>query len=293
MPCAPFHLSLFFLLLAFSCPALSATVKVAGSDTLGPPLQDFFAGPDQASAGEYTFDFAGSRLGLFAVRAGEADVALITLPPGESAPAQPLVARPFAYLATVVVVNAKNPLTQIRLNRLGGIFGTGEEFDFNQWGDLGLSTWTVRSIQAVALRSQGDLSSEIYRNLGLRTRQWKNTVSFVSGTSQLLDKIRTDEGAIGLMPGLPQAPGVKVLALLDDRRESGVFPDSDSLYTGQYPLGLTFYLIYQAQNLEKLRPFLQRLLSSELAAHLTTQGFLPLPDSIRERSSMEIQLARP
>ena len=46
------------------------------------------------------------------------------------------------------VVNDSNPIDEISVARLGGIFGSNEELNLNTWGEFGLSGWGSRNIKA-------------------------------------------------------------------------------------------------------------------------------------------------
>ena len=54
---------------------------------------------------------------------------------------------PFAYDVAVIVVNDSNPIDEISVAQLRGIFGSNEEFNLNTWGELGLSGWGSRNIK--------------------------------------------------------------------------------------------------------------------------------------------------
>ena len=84
---------------------------------------------------------------------------------------------PFAYDVAVIAVNESNPINDISLASLGGIFGSNEEFNYNSWGDLGLSGWGSRSIKALAGQNDESISLELFKFSVLRGGQMKTTVA--------------------------------------------------------------------------------------------------------------------
>jgi len=138
-------------LLLWSAAELCAAWRIVGSDLLAPGFTAAFRSAAQNGGLEVSLDFAGSNHGWWALETGRADVALITLAPGQSLPADVWNCVPLAYHAVPVVVPVASPLVQITRPQLPVICAATSGVGLRRWSELGLrDEWPVREIVSFA-----------------------------------------------------------------------------------------------------------------------------------------------
>ncbi len=269
-----------------------STIRIAGSDFLAGAFTSRFDAYTSAAVAAVEVDMKGSLPGMAALTDGSADIAVLALKPDEASPGEPWVSRPLAYNAVCVVVHPRNPLTQIRLERLAGIFGQGEEFDFSQWGDLGITDWGKRGIKPLLMDRRHDLSQEMFRNVVLSHREFKPTVSTMADPRQMIDAIRTDEAAIGVLGRVPGSTAIKLLPLAIGSGETPLVPSPENIHSGRYPLRMPFVVVYAGNPPDAVREVLTDVFSADLAKAIRDSGFYPIPEQARKQAGLEIGSGR-
>ena len=198
---------------------------------------------------------------------------------------------PLGYQIVQVTVHESNPLDSIRVNRLTGIFGQAEEFDFNRWGDLGLGEWADRTIETYYVSGQVDLSTEYFRHRVMANPEFKLTAVESPTRSSLLDSLRSEANAIGISGYLGSGfQGLKPLALSSDTTETPIAPDSESVHFGAYPLRIPLFLYFQSDLKDRVREFLTLCYSEPFRQSLVDAGVMPLPSSVTDRILLDIRL---
>jgi ABC-type phosphate transport system substrate-binding protein len=138
-------------LLAVSSLALVAhadKIEVVGSDLLDgavvKPLEAFA----ESKHLEVGIDLFGSIPAMSQLRNDEAQLAFVARPDDGKFELEGYKIIPFAYQVAVIVVNDNNPLSELSLKQLGGVFGASSEQYYGRWGELGLAgNMATRSIQ--------------------------------------------------------------------------------------------------------------------------------------------------
>ena len=88
--------------------------------------------------------------GARAFAQNEIDIAIIAVPVGKEVPRDEFRIYPFAYDVAIIAVNSNNPLTELSLSDLAGIYGSNEKLQFQHWGDLGCFRVVGRNIKPMA-----------------------------------------------------------------------------------------------------------------------------------------------
>jgi ABC-type phosphate transport system substrate-binding protein len=269
------------LLSLLSIPlACAEEIRMAASDLLA----DFITPPLKLYAEEnnlaLTIDAIGSLPAMDRLRSDEIDMAIVAFPEGSEVPRAEFSIYPFAYDAAVVAVNTNNPVNEINLSRLGGIFGSSEEFNFNTWGELGLSGWRTRNVKPLAGPAEGSISLELFRHAVLSGRSLKPTVAILRN-SEIEDAVASNIAAIGILSALPTNKNLKVLMLSDGPNSSAYGPTLDNIHRGDYPIRLGFYILYNARDENKVKPVLRALLGEKISTTLSKNYLFPLPDTVR------------
>jgi ABC-type phosphate transport system substrate-binding protein len=286
-----FGKTLLLLPLALIATAQAEEIRIAASDLLA----DYIKVPLKAYGAEngatFFVDSIGSLPALDRLRSDEIDLAIIAVPEGDQVPRDEFSTYAFAYDAAVLVVNESNPIDEISVARLGGIFGSNEELNLNTWGELGLSGWGNRNIKALVGTSDASIALELFKYSIFKGGVMKPSVSMVKDT-EIEDLLRSDAASIAILSRMPKNRKIKVLMVSSgsDIYTPAFGPTDDNVHYGDYPIRLAFYIVYNLRDDAKLRPVIRELLNDEVAASLRANDLIALPDTVRRKFLIELDL---
>ncbi|MFU8847372.1 MAG: PstS family phosphate ABC transporter substrate-binding protein [Opitutales bacterium] len=276
---------LFFMLSIHVASAVE--IRMAVSDLLA----EFIEPSLKSYAGEnglvLNFDSIGSLPAMERLQAEEIDIAIVAFPEGSEVPRQKFSLYAFAYDSAVIVVNGGNPVNEISLPRLAGIFGSSEEFSFSTWGELGLSGWRTRNIKPLAGPAEESISLELFRHSVLSGRTLKPSVA-VLRDSEIEGAIASNINSIGILSSLPKNKNLKVLMLSEGPNRTAYGPTPENIHMGDYPIRLNFYIAYNPRDEEKVRPLVRALFSEEIAGVLSKNNLFPLPVTVRNQFLVDL-----
>ncbi|WPJ97476.1 substrate-binding domain-containing protein [Coraliomargarita algicola] len=286
-----FGKTLLLLPLTLLASVQAEEIRIAASDLLA----EYIEAPLEAYGSEYDMTFAinsiGSLPALDRLRSDEIDLAIVAVPEGTEVPREEFSIYPFAYDVAVVAVNESNPIDEISLSHLGGIFGANEEFNFNTWGELGLSGWGSRNIKPLAGTSEESIALELFKYSVFKGGAMKPSVAMVKDT-EIEDLLRSDAASIAILSRMPTKSGVKVLMVSSgsDSDAPAFGPSDDNVHYGDYPIRLSFYIAYNKRDAEKLRKVIRELFDDEVAESLRSNDLIALPDTVRRKLLIDLDL---
>ena len=286
-----FGKTLLLLPLSLIVTMQAEEIRIAASDLLA----DYIKAPLKAYAAENDFTFVvdsiGSLPALDRLRSDEIDLAIIAVPEGDEVPRDEFNVYPFAYDVAVVVVNGSNPIDEISVARLGGIFGSNEELNINTWGELGLSGWGSRNIKALAGTSDESIALELFKYSILKGGLLKPKMSMVKD-SEVEDLLRSDTASIAILSRMPENKNIKVLMVSSDSNTyaPAFGPTDDNVHYGDYPIRLAFYIVHNLRDYAKLRSTIRELLNDEVANSLRTNDLIALPQTVRRKFLIDLDL---
>ena len=271
------------------CSMYADEIRISASDLLG----DFISVPLQVYAKEndvsIKLESIGSLPAMENLRSDDIDLAIIAVPEVDSKLRAEFILYPFAYDIAVVAVNASNPIDEISINRLGGIYGNNEELSLNTWGDLGLSGWGSRSIKPLAGPADDSISLELFKHAVFQGSAMKSSVALVK-FSEVEDLVVGDPASIAIMSDLPKSDQVKAIMISESAEGPAFGPSEDNVHYGDYPIRLAFYIVLNERDEAKLKPILRVLLSDDLAKSLRENKLLAVPDTIRRKLTIDLDL---
>ena len=164
--------------------------------------------------------------------------------------------------ALSVYVNDANPVRDLSLDQLRGIFGG----TVRSWAEVGGEGAEI----VVVVRPPNSGTHRFFRDHVLRGAGYWAGARTEPTTRDVLDVVRTDAAAIGYGGVAFQEEGIRVVAV------GGVDPSSVSTSGGRYPLGrfLAFYTIEPPSGLAK--DFIDWCLAESGQRIVRETGFLPL-----------------
>lgn len=281
------RITLFLFSLLSIHAAHAEEIRMAASDLLA----DFITPPLKVYAEENELDLAidsiGSLPAMERLRSDEVDLAIVAFPEGEEIPREEFKFYSFAYDSAIIVVNNRNPVNEISIPRLGGIFGSNEEFNFSTWGELGLSGWRSRNIRPFAGPAEESISLELFSYSVLSSRAMKSSVAILRD-SEIEEAIASNIASIGVLSALPKNENLKVLMLSEGPGSTAYGPSAEIIHIGDYPIRLAFYIAYNPRDEEKIRPVLRALLGEKIATTLNKNKLFALPDTVRSRLLIDL-----
>ena len=281
--------TLLLLLLPVLVSLEAEEIRIAASDLLA----DYIEAPLEVYGEDndltFTIDSIGSLPALDRLRSDEIDLAIIAVPDGDEVPRQEFRVYPFVYDVAVIAVNESNPIDEISLPYLGGIFGSNEEYNFNTWGDMNLSGWGNRNIKPLVGTREGGIALELFRYTVFKGGVMKPNVAMVKD-SEIEDLLRSDAASIAILSNLSEKSQVKVLMVSEEEGAPAFGPSEDNVHYGDYPISLAFYIVYNERDELKLRPVVRELLNDGLAASLRQNDLVPLPDAVRRKLLLDLDL---
>ncbi|MFA5257019.1 MAG: substrate-binding domain-containing protein [Opitutales bacterium] len=265
------------LLAATGLNADALRVKV--SDLLINPVKGILtscATADPANA------FEGSISALAEVRDGTADLALVAVPDGETPP-DDMVCIPFAFDVATVVVNNGNPIKQITLRTLASAFARSGGAD--KWGSLGLKdVWAERSIAAYIPESSSGVTLDLFRSMTIKNGSFRDGLNVWTSRDQLEHIVREQAQCLVILRGIDVPNGGRALLVSEtDGQEIFPYPPTESsVFYGDYPLRLPFYIVFRKDASQQVKDFAALMLSDETAKTLSAAGLVPAPKSERD-----------
>lgn len=269
------------------------TVRIVGSDLLGPEFAARLTRGAEEQEITLRFELVGTRPGLTRLQAGQADLGLFALPPGEVPPGDPLISRVIAVQPIAVVVPEAMPLTQITHAQLRGLFALGAAESISTWGDLGLTgEWRGRAVTGMVPAPEVTLTLPLAQRLLFPGMAPKPTVVQVPALDALPARLLAVGGGVALTPVVP-APGsgLRALAVAASLTEPALQPTPDNLQSG-YTLRLPLYVTFRRDAAPHLLSVLRLLLGEEGSESLARAHFQPLPAAMRNRLLLELEELR-
>lgn len=277
-------------LLLYSAAALQAQeIRIAASDLLADFLKPELEAYGEAQGLSLKIDGIGSLPALDRLRSNEIDMAVIAVPVGNEVPRDEFRVYPFAYDVAVIAVNANNPLNEISIARLGGIYGSSEEYNFNSWADMGLSGWGSRKIKPMAGQEDASISLELFKYSVLEAGGMKPSVVMVKD-HEVEAILEADPASIAIMSRLPDSKKIKTLMVSASDETPAYGPTADNIHFGDYPIRLSFYIIFNPRDEERLHSLLRLFLGDSIASALQTNNVFPLPSTVRRKLTIDLDL---
>lgn len=214
-------------------------------------------------------DGGGTGGGVAALVAGEADIA---------AASRPLLADEVAAIygrfaslgvrhlvaqdALSVFVSADNPVRAVTLDQLRGLF----DGSITSWTQVGGGDVAV----VVIVRPPSSGTHRFFRDHVLKGAPYADGARTLPMTTEILEIVRADPGAIGYGGVAYRLPGAEACAV------DGVLPTVEAVRDGRYPLAryLAFYTVEEPAGLAKR--FIDFSIGPEGQAVVAEVGYIPL-----------------
>ncbi len=264
----PIRLSLLFLITGITVHA--AEVRMAVSDLIADYASKTIRTLAEESSVEVEVISSGSLPAIEALRADEIALAIVAVPEEMSFPKlsdEIFSTITIAYSTAIIAVNADNPIDEVSLHDLRGIFSAEAELNIETWEMLGAVSLSGRSIKPLVMQAEQGISTELFRHEVLQGEPMKLTVNEVIRSE--IEKILASKITfVAVLSYLPDNADIKALMLSTDPESPAFDPTNENVHYGDYPIRLPFQIVYRKDREPELAEIIRILLSDEMTETL-------------------------
>jgi phosphate binding protein len=262
-------------------PAVSATVTVKGSDTIGGEL-----GPALARAYESAnpgvsvhWEGLGSATAFPGLFDGSTDVGAASrsvnakeLAEGKERGIE-LKEYVLGYDGIAVIVNPANGVRELTVAQLSALF-TGK---VKSWSELGGPELPVNLLSRPAYSGTHAFFKEKVLLKGDKHGQedFAPGITLIEHSGAVLEAVASDRGAVGYVGMAYLRPGVAAIGVAAGAGKPFVLPDVESVRTGTYPIYRSLLLYTRGEPQGEVRRFLAFVLAGEGRRLTSGHGFIP------------------
>ena len=260
------------------------SLQVKGSDTMVNLVQSWaeeFMKKDKSSFIAVTG--GGSGTGLAALINGTCDVAVSSrnIKEQEIALAKKKGVEPKEFKVALdglaVVVNPKNPVSQLTLDQLAGVF-TGK---ITRWKQVG-----GNDAQIVVLSREVNSGTHVYfkehvlRKGDAKSREEFSPEALLLPSSQAIaDEVKQNADAIGYYGMGYISKDQKALSVAKDAGSGYIYPTVGDVVSGKYPISRPLFIYVNGEPRGVIKQFLDYILSFEGQALVSKMDFVPVKTS--------------
>ena len=203
---------------------------------------------------------------------------------------------PVAIDALAVFVHKDNPIKQLTMQQVDGIFSATKlcgGSDISKWGDLGLTgEWADKPIQLFGRNSVSGTYG-YFKEEGLCKGDFKANVNEQPGSASVVQSISSTINAIGYSGIGYRTASVRAVPLVNKKGEVEEANETNAL-SGKYPLARFFYVYVNKAPNKPLSPleaeFVKLVLSQQGQQVVVKDGYIPLPAKVVEKTKKELGL---
>ena len=203
---------------------------------------------------------------------------------------------PVAIDALAVFVHKDNPIKQLTMQQVDGIFSATKlcgGSDISKWGDLGLTgEWADKPIQLFGRNSVSGTYG-YFKEEGLCKGDFKANVNEQPGSASVVQSISSTLNAIGYSGIGYKTSSVRAVPLSKKGGEAFEASEENAL-AGKFPLARFFYVYVNKAPNQPLSPldaeFIKLVLSKQGQEVVVKDGYIPLPSKVVEKTMKELGL---
>lgn len=247
-------------------------VIVTGSTTILPIAEQAAEGFQAANPGTHVLvSGLGSSAGIEAVSTGTSDIGTASRDLKDEEASLGLVDIPVAFDGIAVIVNPENPVGELTLEQLRGVY-TGE---IDNWSEIGGEDRPIDLVN----RDEASGTREAFKKIVMGDdARFDRSAVVLPGTGQVRDVVSRSRGAIGYISvGFvePRFTSTAVKALVID----GVEPSEQTVASKEYPIARTLHFFTKGQPGELAERYVDYVLSDEVQQGVVIDaGFVPVTE---------------
>jgi phosphate transport system substrate-binding protein len=172
-----------------------------------------------------------------------------------------------------VYVNNDNPVKQLTLEQLAGVF-SGQ---ITNWKDIGGNDAPI----TIYSRENSSGTYEFFKEHVLHGKDFAASAQTMPGTAALLQAVEKDKSGIGY-GGAAYGAGARALAVSKDASSPAITPSEDTVVGGTYPISrYLFVYVNPALDKDDISAYLKWMRSDDGQKVVKEIGYYPLPKQYR------------
>lgn len=175
-----------------------------------------------------------------------------------------------AYDALAIVVHPSNKVTNLTREQLEGIF-TGK---ITNWKELGGADMKIVPYS----RETSSGTYEFFKESVLKNRNYMNGIMSMPATGAIIQSISQTKGGIGYVGLAYLNESVKPVHVSYDAGKSYTEPSVANAKNGSYPIVRPLYYYYMASSEDKVKTFVDYILSPAGQEMVKKIGFVPVKE---------------
>ena len=264
---------LTLIVLTFTFPLLTQAQRVKGSDTVLPLAQKeaevyMKKHPDES----VTITGGGSGVGITALLEGTTDIAQLSRKikfdevQKLKSKDKEIVEVIIAYDALAVINHPSNTVNKLTREQLEGIF----RGKLKNWKELGGPDLKIVPYS----RETSSGTYEFFKESALRYKNYMNGIMSMPASGSVIQSISQTKGAIGYVGLAYINKSVQAIEISYDKGQTYANPLDEGKSDVIYPIVRPLYFYYIKTDEEKIKPFLDFVLSKEGQDIAFQQGFI-------------------
>lgn len=255
--------------------AVKITMTIKGSDTVLPLTQkEAEVYMQKNSNASITVVGGGSGVGISALLEGTTDIGMSSRPlkmdeklkfSGKKIDLAEVI---IASDALAVIVNNKNKVERLTHEQITDIF-TGK---ITNWKQVGGKDGKIVCYS----RETSSGTYEFFKEHVMDKKNYATSVLNMPATGAIIQSVSQTEGAIGYVGLAYETKDVKPLAVSYDQGVNYVLPSIEHAQDGTYPISRPLYYFYDKGKSEKVKSFVDFILSEEGQLLVKEVGYVPL-----------------
>ncbi len=260
-----------------------ATIQNKGSDTMVNVAQAW-AEAYRSVHPEVNVEVSGggSGVGIAALLKGSVDIANASrnIKPQEAAQAHANTGKePVEFIvgfdALAVFVHKDNPLEEISITQLAGIYG--ERGTITRWSDIGVKIPNTRHEKIIRISRQSSSGTyEFFREKVLNKKDFKLGSLDMNGSKEVVELVSSTPTSIGYSGMGYASPGVKMLKIQKEPGKPAVPPTSQTTLSKEYPIARSLQVYTLGQPVGAVKEYIDWMMGPDGQRVLEESGYVPV-----------------
>ena len=204
---------------------------------------------------------------------------------------------PVAIDALAVFVHKDNPIKQLTMQQVDGIFSATKlcgGSDISKWGDLGLTgEWADKPIQLFGRNSVSGTYG-YFKEEALCKGDYKPNVNEQPGSASVVQSISSSLNGVGYSGIGYKTASVKTVPLAKKGSTEFIEDTEENALNGKYPLSRFLYVYVNKAPNKPLNPleaeFIKLVLSKQGQEVVVKDGYIPLPAKVAAKALADLGL---
>lgn len=270
------------------------TVRMSGSDLLGPKVVAVLEARAREMGREVKVEFKGSRPAKDQLKAGVSDIGLIVEQTDAEPWAEEWAAVTLGYFTTLVVASERLPIEQLSFADLARIFSAKSAVASTRWGDFGApGVWGSVPVTGYSTLPSVGLSQVLFEYYVMNQAAFKGSIKRFETVDATIGAMLEDDGGLAIVPWVPRGRLKTKVLLVSAKSDQVAFgPTPENIHAGDYPLRAPIRLVFARARAAELLDWLRFWYSDEMQEALATVGVVSLPIAARNQQVFELEVIR-